>query len=146
MVNRSNDIARPPDETVRSFWHGRPLSAYQVLCLRSFVDRGHTVEVFSYDPSLVVPDGVVRRDANEIWPTNRVLQYQTGFGTGSPALHANLFRHAMLHRLGGWWIDLDVVLLRTELPQQPIYFARESTGHIVTGTLKFPPGHDLLAE
>ena len=104
------------------------------------------MEVFSYDPDFAVPAGVLRRDAHEIWPTDRVMRYQTGFGTGSPALHANLFRYAMLHRLGGWWIDLDVILLRTELPQQPIYFARESTERIVPGTLKFPAGHDLLAD
>jgi hypothetical protein len=77
------------------------------------------------------------------------MHYQTGFGTGSPSLHANLFRYAMLHRLGGWWVDMDVVLLRTELPQQPIYFARVNTQYgstAATGTLRFPPKHDLLAE
>ena len=74
------------------------------------------------------------------------MHYQTGFGAGSPSLHANLFRYAMLHRLGGWWIDLDVVLLRTELPQQPIYFARENTEHIVNELYKFPHRHGLLAE
>jgi hypothetical protein len=94
----------------------------------------------------MVPDGVLRRDANEIWPTDRVMQYQTGFGTGSPSLHANLFRYAMLHRLGGWWIDMDVVLLRSELSQQPIYFARDSAKYVVPGTLKFPSKHNLLAE
>ena len=146
MVFKSDDMARPFDQTVRTFWQGRPLSAYQALCLRSFVDRGHAVEVFSYDPSLAVPDGVLRRDADEIWPTDRILHYQIGRGTGSPSLHSNLFRYAMLHRLGGWWIDLDVVLLRMELPQPPIYFARENTARIGTGTLKFPLGHNLLAD
>ncbi|MBI3703306.1 MAG: hypothetical protein HY244_05500, partial [Rhizobiales bacterium] len=38
------------------------------------------------------------------------------------------------------------ILLRAESPHQPIYFARENTGHIVSGTIKFPPGHDLLAD
>jgi hypothetical protein len=145
-VSQSNDMATPSDQAVRTFWHGSPLSAYQLLCLRSFVDRGHAVEVFSYDPSLAVPNGVLCRDADEIWPTDRVMHYQIGFGTGSPSLHSDLFRYAMLYRLGGWWIDMDVVLLRTELPEQPIYFARENTEYIVTGTLKFPPRHDLLAD
>src|SRR5262249_47615763 len=134
------------DQTVRSFWHGQPLNPYHVLCLNSFVERGCSVELFSYDASLVVPAGVRCRDANEVWPTDRVLRYQTGFGAGSPALHANLFRYAMLHRLGGWWIDMDVILLRAPLPDAPLFFARESTGHIVNGTLKFPPGNVVLAE
>lgn len=133
-------------QTVGTFWHGSPLTAYHHLCLRSFADRGYPVELFSYDCDLVVPDGVHLRDANEIWPTDRVMRYQSGFGIGSPSLHSNLFRYAMLHRLGGWWIDMDVVLLRSELPEQQIYFARESTQQIGTGTLKFPPGHSLLAD
>ena len=132
-------------ETVRAFWHGDPLTPYQTLCLRSFVERGHAVEVFSYQPHLAVPDGVLRRDAAEIWPTDKVMLYQSGFGAGSPSLHSNVFRYAMLHRLGGWWIDLDIVLLSTQLPPEEMYFAHESVDLINVGVLGFPAGHDLMA-
>lgn len=137
-------MATADREAIRAFWHGSPLDPYQVLCLRSFVDRQYTVEIFTYDPGFEVPQGIVLRDANEIWPTDCVWKYQSGFGAGSPALHANLFRYAMLHRLGGWWIDLDVVLLRTAIPQTPFYFARESGGIIAIGTLKGSSGHGLF--
>jgi hypothetical protein len=91
-------------QVFRSFWHGSPLSPYQLLCLRSFVDRGHTVEVFTHGRELSVPDWVQQRDAHEIFPTDHVLHYQSGFGAGSPSLHSNLFRYMMLQQLGGWWI------------------------------------------
>lgn len=135
----------PADSTVRAFWHGDPLTGYQAMCLRSFVERGCAVEVFSYDRHLAMPAGVVRRDAADVWPTDEVMLYQSGFGTGSPSLHSNLFRYAMLHRLGGWWIDLDVVLLGA-LPADAMYFARERPDLIAVGTLRFPARHALLAE
>ena len=134
----------PADNTVRAFWHGDPLTGYQAMCLRSFVDHGCAVEVFSYDKHLSMPAGVRRREAAEVWPTDEVMLYQSGFGTGSPSLHSNLFRYAMLHQLGGWWIDLDVVSLGAKLPLDAMYFARERADLIAVGTLRFPAGHVLL--
>jgi hypothetical protein len=133
--------------TVRGFWHGRHLRPYQLVCLRSFVDRGHAVEIFAYDSELTFPDWIRRRDAREILPAERVMRYQHGFGRGSPSLHSNLFRYKMLHALGGWWVDLDIVLLQPTLPNLEIFAA--SVGHgeiVVTSALKFPRGHPLLLE
>jgi hypothetical protein len=135
-------------ETVRGFWHGSPLGPYQLMAMRSFVDHGHRVELFTYDPGIAVPDWIVRRDANEVWPTSHILIYRNGLARGSFALHANLFRYAMLHQLGGWWVDLDVILLRHELPRQDIFFSLETHDPIkaTTSVLKFPAGHPALSE
>jgi hypothetical protein len=135
-------------ETVRCFWHGEPLGPYQLMGMRSFVDRGHRVELFTYDPDIVVPEWIVRRDANEIWPTDHILTYRNDNSRGSFALHANLFRYAMLHRLGGWWIDQDVILLRQELPDQDIFFSLETIDPVqaTISVLKFPAGHPVLAD
>ena len=133
----------------RSFWHVPPLGPYQLLCLRSFASRATCVEVFSYDPDFVVPEWVIRRDAREIFPTEKVLRYQTvRFGCGSPALHANLFRYMMLHELGGWWIDLDVILMQPMLPDDEIFFARqgELSTRVGNSVLRFPTKHPLIAE
>ena len=64
------------------------------------------------------------------------------------ALHANLFRYAMLHQLGGWWTDHDVVLLRRELPPQDFFFSLETHNpmRVTFSVLKFPAGHPALAE
>jgi hypothetical protein len=133
-------------QTFRGFWHGSPLGPYQLLCLRSFVTHGHRVEVFSYDRGLAVPDWIIRRDANEILPGENVLHYRSGFGRGSPALHSDLFRYAMLRELGGWWIDLDVILLRADLPGDDLFFASmgEDGPGLNTAVMKFPAGHRLL--
>ncbi len=130
------------------FWHGSQLGPYQLMGMRSFVDHGHVVELFTYDPTIAVPEWIVRRDANEIWPTDHVLSYRNGVSCGGFALHANLFRYAMLHRLGGWWIDLDVILLQQELPAQDIFFSLESVDPMraTNSVLKFPAGHPLLSD
>ena len=142
-----NVIAKRP-ETLRTFWHGDTLGPYNLLGPRSFVDRGHRIELFTYDPKIVVPDWIVRRDANEIWEATHVLSYQKDLGRGSFALHSNLFRYAMLHKLGGWWIDLDLVLLNPELPADQIYFSLETSDppRATFSILKFPPAHPALVE
>src|SRR5665213_1289564 len=133
---------------VRTFWQGAPLDLYQHCCMQSFVARGHAVELFSYDRNLAVPDWVTLSDAAQIVPAERVLRYQSGFGQGSPALHSNLFRYAMLQRHGGWWVDLDVVMLRNDLPADDFYFAQMNAEEptLNTAVLKTPAGHPMLAE
>jgi hypothetical protein len=135
--------------TLHCFWHGSQLGPYQLVGLRSFVDQGHRVELYTYaNPDIEVPDWITRRDADEIWPADRVLSYQHGIGKGSFALHANLFGYAFLLKIGGWWIDLDVVLLRPQLPQQEIFFSMESYDPVKAtfSVLKFPRGHPAIKE
>ncbi len=142
------DQPAPQQETVRGFWHGSPLGPYQLLCLRSFVDHGHRMELYTYDDTIAVPDWIVRRDARDVLPTEHVLHYQTGFGRGSPSLHANLFRYTLLDRLGGWWTDLDVLLLSDTLPEAPYFFARAADPYTTlnNSVLKFPAGDPLLRD
>jgi Glycosyltransferase sugar-binding region containing DXD motif len=135
-------------ETVRFFWHGSPLGPYQLMGMRSFVEWGYSVELFTYDPTIAVPEWIVRRDASEIWPTDHILRYRNDSSRGGFALHANLFRYAMLHRLGGWWIDHDVILLRHELPAQDIFFSLETIDPLsaTNSVLKFPAGHPAMSD
>ncbi|HXL84762.1 MAG TPA: glycosyltransferase [Casimicrobiaceae bacterium] len=141
-----NVVGHLQREVVRSFWHGAPLSSYQVLCLRSFLRNGFAVEVFTYQPEIGCPAGVTQRDAREVWPTDHVLCYQTGLGQGSPALHSDLFRYKLLQRYGGWWTDLDVFCFRRPLPELDIFFAAEphDASFFNGAILKFPRRHPLL--
>jgi hypothetical protein len=134
--------------TLRSFWHGSSLGPYQLVGLRSFVDYGHRVELYTYDSEIAVPNWIVRKDANEIWRTDHVLRYQHDIGRGSFALHANLFRNALLFKIGGWWVDHDVVLLRPELPQEDIFFSMETLDPMraTFSVLKFPARHPAMGE
>src|SRR5919199_4974204 len=132
--------------TFRGFWHGSQLGPHQLFGLRSFVAQGHGVELFTYDAAIDVPDWIERRDAREILPADHVMVYRSGWGAGSPALHSNLFRYAMLHRLGGWWVDLDVMLLRPDLPACDEFYFSNGRGSVASAVLRFPANDPLMAE
>lgn len=149
LTERSSEQPRSlaaHQETLKTFWYGEPLNVYQLLCLRSFVGRGHRVALFSYDPDLALPAWIERRDAAEILPRERVLCHQSGRGPETFTAHVNLFRYALLHRLGGWWIDLDVALLKSDLPRDEIFFAASGERDFASlGIVKFPSEHRMLA-
>jgi len=50
----------------QSFWHGGPLSPYESFCLRSFIDHGHSFDLYTHDLNLAVPAGVRVVDASEL--------------------------------------------------------------------------------
>lgn len=130
------------NQTVRMFWQGGVPSPYQCLSFKSFADRGLRVEVFTYDPSVSLPRYVVRRNAADILPPERVLRFMPGHGLF--AVNIDLFRYALLARLGGWWIDPDVVLLADALPRDEIFLAGpDEFGLLSTAVLAFPPQHPV---
>ena len=134
-------------QTLRTFWHGDSIGPYQLLCLRSFVDHGHKVEVFSYNLKLIVPAWLTLRDAEEILPQDEVLKPQQENGQGRLTIGANRFRWALLHKFGGWWIDPDVMLLKPDMPPGEVFFGNlDAVGLVPTGVLKFPVADKLVAD
>jgi hypothetical protein len=130
-------------QTVRTFWHGDSIGPYQLLCLRSFADHGHRVEVFSYNLNLIVPKWLTLRDAEEILPQDEILKA----GGELMFIDANRFRWAMLNELGGWWIDPDIILLKPDLPDGDVFVGNlDAFGMVPTAILKFPAGHRLTQE
>jgi hypothetical protein len=143
MVDTPSQSSGPtPDGVVRSFWHGQ-FSPYEALCLSSFVAAGIAVELFSEAPVTGLPDGVTRRNARDILD-RPVAFYRHEFDGPSPALHANHFRYALLERLGGWWIDTDLMLLAASLPDVGIFLARQSDHELNNSVMRFPAGHPLM--
>ena len=128
----------------QSFWAG-PLTPYEMLCLRSFVDHGHTFDLYTFEPDLQVPAGVRVRDAAEILGSEEFFVYQDDPGKGSPAAFANLFRYKLLAEKGGWWVDTDVVCLSGDIPDFTEFFAAEDDTLINVAILLFPPRHPLIA-
>jgi hypothetical protein len=63
------------------------------------------------------------RNAREILDRDVALYQHEFDGPSSSPL--NRFRYALLERLGGWWIDTDVMLLAPSLPIG-IFVARQS--------------------
>jgi hypothetical protein len=92
------------------------MTGYEVTCLKSFVDHGHRVIVYAYDPQQV-PDLFEAADAESVMPGDQIFYYDNGPGKGSISAFSNLFRYALCATFGDWWIDTDVVCLSADWPE-----------------------------
>ena len=136
---------RPAQHRFQSFWHGEALSPYELFCLKSFIDCGYAVDLYTYDADLVVPAGVRVCDAARLVDRDEVFVYQAeGFGKGSPSAFSNFFRYKLLAEKGGWWIDTDVVCLTDRIPAFTDFFARQDTDFVACGTMYFEPRHPVM--
>lgn len=128
----------------QSFWWGGPLSPYEWLSLKSFVDFGHDFDLYSFDPHIAVPAQVRVRDATELVGRAELFLYERGFGKGSPAGFANLFRYKLLAERGGWWVDTDVVCLSDAIPDYPQFVARQDQELVNNAVLRFERRHPVM--
>lgn len=95
---------------VGTLWIGGALSWMEQLCLKSFVDAGQRITLYSYEAIPNVPEGVIRRDGREVLDTDDFIKYEK---KDSFALFADYFRIHMIARNPGLiWVDTDVYCWR----------------------------------
>lgn len=131
---------------VGTLWIGGPLSWLEQLCLKSFVDRGQRITLYSYHDIPNVPEGVVRHDGREVLDTDNFLKYQK---KDSFALFADLFRVHMLRACPGMiWVDTDVYCWQPLAYDDDIVMGFELPGQtrVNNAVLALPPDHPMLAE
>lgn len=141
---------------IQMLWIGPRLSALERLSIASFLAHGHEVRLYTYGDVEGLPAGVVQHDGREIVPASQVFTYASGFGKGSYAGFANLFRYKLLLDHGGIWCDSDVVCLRPfdfsdeyvigreRLP--PHVASGDNTEQLATCVLKVPPNSRVMLE
>jgi capsular polysaccharide synthesis protein len=130
-----------PSPVVSALWIGQ-LSPLEQLCLHSFVARGHSVHLYTYDAIPNVPQGVTLQDAAQILPPSLVFRNRLGKGKGSLAAFSDLFRYKLLLDKGGWWVDADVFCLKAFDFAAPYVFGAEEKP-VASGVLKMPRGCPL---
>ncbi len=123
-------------DIIQALWIGSPLSKLEQLCLKSFVECGHDVHLYTYGDVQNVPDGVVVKDANDIIKQSEVFTYYKGSYAG----FADWFRWEMLYKVGGYWVDTDVVCLKKFDFKEEYVFGEEHGGKVCPAVLKFPKG------
>ncbi|MFY0692181.1 MAG: hypothetical protein JXR14_09715 [Paracoccaceae bacterium] len=131
---------------VGTLWIGGPLSWMEQLCLKSFVDKGQKITLFSYEDIPNVPEGVVRRNGREIIDTDDFIKYEQ---KNSFALFADLFRLHMIHKCPGMiWIDTDVYCHRPLDYDSDYVFGYELPGEhrVNNAVLGLPSDSKILAE
>jgi hypothetical protein len=92
-----------------SLWIGGSLSYIEQVCLKSFVDHGHRMILYTYGDVGCVPPGVEVMDANLIFPNDNYIVHAK---SGSPAVHADAFRYRMIELQNVVWVDADILCMR----------------------------------
>ncbi len=128
--------------TVASLWIGGRLSFLEQVCLKSFVDHGHTTVLYTYGKVTGVPRGVEIRDANAVFPNQNFIRHKR---SGSPAIHADAFRYRMIEVEDVIWIDADILCMQPWDFSDPFVFGWEKPGKLVcNAVLGLPPDSATL--
>ncbi|MBD3765682.1 MAG: hypothetical protein IE927_13420 [Rhodobacterales bacterium] len=131
------------DYRVAALWIGGELSFLEQLCLKSFVDAGQPITLYTYDGVTNAPAGVELADAAAILPPADVLRHAR---TGSPALHSDLFRYHLLAKCDRTiWADTDAYCVRPFTTPTGHFHAWESDEGVNGGVLGLPQDSETLA-
>ena len=128
---------------IASLWIGGELSWLEQLCLKSFVDAGHHTTLYSYAPIENVPMGVHTADAAEILSGEPLLRHAR---TGSPAIHADMWRLQLLRKTDKIWVDADMYCLRPFDFNSEYVFGWEKPGLVCNAVLGLPKDSSTLAK
>lgn len=121
--------------TVASLWIGDSLGDIERASAMSFLKHGDRFILYVYSPVSNIPDGIEVRSASEIMPTHKIFRYKK---TGSPALHADIFRIFLMQRTDYMWVDLDVVSLKSFDGLGGWIFGKETDCFVNNAVLKIP--------
>ena len=126
-----------------SLWVGRPLSKIEITCLASFVYHGHSMTLYVYDKDLKVPNGVVKKDANEIIPEDKLFKVDNSYGP-----FADMFRYTMIQKTGLTWTDTDNICLKSNWKFPEYLFGMQGGPHkiVANGLLRAPKDSQIIAD
>lgn len=132
-------MAKLPE--IASLWIGGELSWLEQLSLVSFAHAGHKVTLYSYSHIPNCPDEVEQLPADPIFAAEPMLRHAR---TGSPAIHADIFRLNMLQKTGKIWVDADMYCYQPFDFQGAHVFGWEKPGLVCNAVLGLPKDSEAL--
>lgn len=127
---------------IASLWIGDAFTAIERASAQSFLDQGHHVVLYRYDPVANVPADVEQRDAREVFDAGRIIRHRK---TNSPALHSDMFRYALMQKTDAIWVDLDMIALRPFVFPGDYVIGFEAPGALNGAVMRLPKGSPALA-
>jgi hypothetical protein len=134
---------------VVTFWDG-PLDALRLLCLRSQVQAGHRVTLYSFAPLDGLPEGVANADAETVLPRAFAERLRPSGPGGAwrdwtTLQFSDFFRMRLMAMGAGLWLDADVLLLKpVEIDPAKPYFAWEKPRQLGNSVLYLPPDDPIV--
>lgn len=111
-------------EIANFFWHGNPLSLYEIKCLESFVKKNFIVNLWCFK-EFKVPDGVNLCDANKFYKEEDIQTFVQKKKVGCLAAFSDAFRYEVLENQPGWWFDTDCICLKDQTEFKTLYADRK---------------------
>ena len=136
---------------INFLWVGSSLNKLSVLGLKSFLDHGHKVTLWTYDKNCEnIPSKVIVENAEQIIKSEDVFSY-SGDGDcrkGSYGGFSDIFRYTLLQKIGGWYCDTDVTCLKNfeSLDRNEYVFRKHNRTLAVPNILKCPSNCDFLLQ
>ncbi|NVO57978.1 hypothetical protein HW561_19450 [Rhodobacteraceae bacterium B1Z28] len=122
-------------------WVDGPLSFLEQLCIKSYLDVGQAVRLYTYGNVTNIPDGVEQRDAREVLPDTEFVTHDR---TGSPAPHSDKFRYRMLAQETGLiWADTDAYCIKPFTTPNGHYYGYLQS-EVAIGVLGLPSDCETL--
>ncbi|ALI55100.1 hypothetical protein IMCC12053_1152 [Celeribacter marinus] len=103
---------------------------------------GHHITLYSYEPIPNVPTGVHVGNAEDIYPSTPMLRHAR---TGSPAIHADMWRLNLLKKTDKIWVDADMYCYRPFDDPSGFVFGWEKRGLVCNAVLGLPRDSATLA-
>lgn len=127
---------------VSGLWIGGALSYIEQLCLRSVMQAGHAMHLYTYGDVAGIPSGVDQRSAQDILPINAdpaTLTYD------SVEILADRFKYRLLQRDETIWTDLDMYCTRAWDVGRPYLMCWQKGTRLIGGAVfAAPPDSALL--
>lgn len=129
--------------SLATLWVGERLGPIELASAASFLRMGNPLTVYSYSPIANLPPGVEGRDANEVYPTQKIAIYAR---EGSPSLHSNFFRFALMRNTDHTWVDLDMIALQPFDFLGDRIYGYEKPDQVNCAVLRLPKDSPVLAD
>ncbi len=126
---------------IATLWIGGDLSVLDQICLKSFVAQGHPVTLFHYFPITNAPSEITLADARDVYEDDNILIHKSG----SPAMHADIFRLHLSQKTPMIWADADMFCLQPFVPDQDYLIARQTEKDVINCVFRMPANSQALA-
>jgi len=106
-----------------TLWFGNEPTLLQEISWNSYIYHGHELNIYLYDMSIKVPNGAIKKDANEIMLEKDIFltKFDDPLCGGGHQQFADLFRLHMLKKTDLIWTDSDMVCLTDTWPDPEPY-------------------------
>ena len=147
-----NLMKNPKRDIIKSLWIGSYLNNLSELSLMSWLRLDYQVELYIDTLNLPKYMDKYRKSGQLVFKgIKEIMSYHVG---EEILPYSDLFRYKLLHKTGGTWCDMDMVLLK-RLPNDELIISSEHTfqsgafkSHLTyvpnIGVLRFPKGDQFL--